>query len=605
VATLFAPTPSCEASCYNVRIRMRKRRLIRQQKKSSTAPPPAGTKGLLSPWNLGLVTIALVAGVFLVYSPALNFQFILDDHRFLGDPRLQSSGHLWEYFTSYVWAQSVGAPVSFYRPVFVLWLRLNFILSGMSSWGWHLLSIVKHVTVAVLLGLLVWKLLRDRVAALIASTLFALHPAQTESVAWITVPDPLMSAAVVCTLLLYLIYAERVPADCQPAEKSNQRSRQQIRVKSKDDYSTVWLMASAAACLTALMAKETAIVLPAILFALALITPFAKPGREQIAGGKSSGFGVRLVSAVRETLPFLGVTVVYLLLRINALGGRLSPPTQHLPWGTVLLSWPAVLWFYVKVMLWPVRSHAFADPSLVDTFSTRTVLLPTLGVCCALALLIGVCVWAWKTARRELPDREAAGVNRALLLGATLLVLPVLLALNLNALNPGDFLHGRYTYLPLTGLMLLVATGWHLAKKRHTILLVAAGLLAAVFSVLAFRQEGAWKDDLTVFTVAHQNAPHNEPVAMNLVRARVQIALELADAGRCDEAVPTFEEAIGQYPQDWYAWAGLGECRFKRNDLPGAEQSLRRAAELSHEPRITQAWQQVRAKMGLSSAPLQ
>jgi Flp pilus assembly protein TadD len=125
-----------------------------------------------------------------------------------------------------------------------------------------------------------------------------------------------------------------------------------------------------------------------------------------------------------------------------------------------------------------------------------------------------------------------------------------------------------------------------------------------LFGVLTVQQEGMWKDDLTVFTAAHQIAPQNEPVAKNLVSARVQIAAELADVGRCDEAVPTFEEAIQKYPQEWFAWAGLGECQFKRNDLAGAEKSLRRAAELSHEPRIVQAWELVRKKLGLGSVPL-
>ena len=63
-----------------------------------------------------------------------------------------------------------------------------------------------------------------------------------------------------------------------------------------------------------------------------------------------------------------------------------------------------------------------------------------------------------------------------------------------------------------------------------------------------------------------------------------------------------FEEAIRQYPQDWFAWAGLGECSFKLDDLPKAEQSLRRAFELSHEPRVREEWQAVRAKMGLAPA---
>ncbi len=535
-----------------------------RQRKVSTAAPPAGEKELLSPLTVYLIALALAVGVFAIYSPSLNFPFILDDHRFVGDPRVQSPGHVWEYFTNYVWSQYKGGPMSFYRPLFVLWTRMNFVLSEMSAWGWHLFSIVKHLLVAVLLGLLSWKLLRDRVAALIAATLFATHPAQTESVAWVTVPDPLMAAAVLGTLLLYLKYADRISADGRAH----------------------WLIASAAVCLAAMMTKETAVVLPAVLFAMALVMPSGK-----------SGWKDRLVSAFRQTIPFLGATALYLLLRLNALGGQVSSVTQHLPWSTVLLSWPATLWFYVKVLLWPVRLRAFADPTLAETFSVRGVLLPGLGVCCAAAVLVWACVWGWRKARRE------ANVQRALLLGALLLVLPILLTLNLNSLNPGDFLHGRYTYLPLTGLMLLLATGWHLVKKGRIVLLVTAGLVAITFSALTMQQESAWKDDLTVFTVAHQNAPHNEFVARNLVNAHVQIALQgLDEGGRCEDAVPIFEQATQQYPQEWFAWAGLGECFVKLNDLPRAEQSLRRASELSREPRVTEAWREVRARMGLSSA---
>jgi tetratricopeptide (TPR) repeat protein len=269
----------------------------------------------------------------------------------------------------------------------------------------------------------------------------------------------------------------------------------------------------------------------------------------------------------------------------------------------VLLSWPATLWFYVKVLFWPIRSRAFADPILADSFSLRGVVLPGLGVCCAGIILAAGCAWAWRKARRDLPEREAAGVERALLLGTLLLVLPILLVLNLNALNPGDFLHGRYTYLPSTGLMLLLATAWHLANKARIVLLFAAGLVAVGFSVLTVRQESAWKDDLTVFTVAHQDAPHNAPVAQHLADAEVQVALALDEEDRCDEAIPIFEQVLQQYPQDWFAWAGRGECLFKLNDLTGAEQSLHRASELSHEPRVTEQWQQLRAKMGLPSAP--
>ena len=83
----------------------------------------------------------------------------------------------------------------------------------------------------------------------------------------------------------------------------------------------------------------------------------------------------------------------------------------------------------------------------------------------------------------------------------------------------------------------------------------------------------------------------------------MQVALGLDEQDRCAEAMPMFEQAIQQYPQDSFAWAGRGECFFKLNDLVEAEQSLHRAADLSHEPRVIEQWQALRARMGLPSAP--
>lgn len=554
--------------------------------------PLTAVPELLSVRTSLVVALCLGAVVFAVYSPGLNFQFVLDDHRFTGDPRIQFPDHVWDYFANYVWAQFTGGPPSFYRPLFLLWLRMNFILSAMSPWGWHLLSIVKHLAVAVLLGLLVLRLLRDRVAALVAATLFALHPAQTESVAWVTVPDPLMSAAILGALLLYLRWIAVVPQG-----RSHERtSRKSARSRKAAQPQMYWLVASAAVCFAALLAKETSIIFPVLIFALPLLVPRGENG--------DADFRVRLRRALRHTVPFLCVTGLYLLMRFHALGGKLASRTQSLPWSTVLLSWPATLWFYVKVLLWPDHSRAFADPTLAQRFSFRGVIMPGLGVACAVAILAWALIWAWKKARRDLPAQDAANVEYALVIGTLLLGLPILLTLDLNALNPGDFLHGRYTYLPSAGLMLLVATVWHVAGELRVPLLPAAGLLAVVFAVLAVSQEKQWKDDLTVFTVAHELAPHNAPVAKNLADAHVQVALQLADDGRCSEAMPVFQQVSQEYPQDWYAWAGLGDCFVQLNNLPKAEDSLRRAAELSHDSRVMQQWQELRAHMGLpNSAP--
>jgi hypothetical protein len=69
----------------------------------------------------------------------------------------------------------------------------------------HFFSVVKHL---LAVAMLVWRLLRERAAVLLAMSLFAMHPSHTESVAWISVPDPLMAAGVLGSLLLYFQFAD-------------------------------------------------------------------------------------------------------------------------------------------------------------------------------------------------------------------------------------------------------------------------------------------------------------------------------------------------------------------------------------------------------------
>jgi tetratricopeptide (TPR) repeat protein len=524
-----------------------------------------------------------------LYSPSLGFQFILDDHRFTADPRIQNSGHLWDYFTTFVWAQFTGADPSFYRPVFLLWMRLNSLISGLSAWGWHLLSMAKHALVAALVGLLAWKLLRDSWGAVLAALLFALHPAQTESVSWVTVPDPLMAAAVLCSLYLYRNHLDRIAHPTATVRKKKPRNT----AGGYDSPSSVWLLTSAAAYFAAVLAKETAIVVPVIIFALAF--------REAslIAG---DSLATRFKRALRDIVPFAVATAVYLLLRLNALNWNVATTTQPLAWKTIMLSWPAILWFYVKTMLWPVRSYAFADPILIDHFSARAVLLPLLLVLSLVGAMCVVVVWIRRGATM-LPAAEASDVDFALIIGTLLLILPILPALNLNALNPGDFLHGRYTYLPLAGLALILASLCRFAGRVRIAALAAVGAIAVAYTPFTLAQQKQWKDDLTVFTAAHELAPHNAPVARNLADARVRDALLLEEDGHCPEAIPVFEEISREYPDDWYPLAGLGYCYAQSNDFVRAEDFLHRAADRSHDSGIIRQWQELRAQMGLP--PLQ
>ena len=299
-------------------------------------------------------------------------------------------------------------------------------------------------------------------------------------------------------LLCYLRYLEgNVRAGAQTSRRKSRKTHEGKTPRRP----IAWLAASVAAYFAALLAKETAIIFPAVIVGLDLCL---KPSLDSPKGrGRSAIVSTSVSGAFRHVAPFLYFTVLYLAMRFNALGSTLGAATQHLSWSTVTLSWPGTLWFYVKVLFWPVRSYSFADPTLVEAFSLRGVALPLLGLVSAAMIMAGAMFWGWRKARRELSEEETLGVGIALVAGTLLMVLPLLLTLNLNALNPGDFLHGRYTYLPLAGLMLLVATLCHMAGKSRPFLLCAGGALAIAFAALTFVQGKQWKDDATVFTIAH------------------------------------------------------------------------------------------------------
>ena len=116
---------------------------------------------------LGLI----LAVVFLAYLDTLWFQFVHDDRfQILGNTWLRSWKYLPRYFTADVWA--FEHPVfrgTFYRPIFLLWFRLQYLVFGLNPWGWHLSTVLCHMGVTVLAFYTAVRLLEDRVAALFAT----------------------------------------------------------------------------------------------------------------------------------------------------------------------------------------------------------------------------------------------------------------------------------------------------------------------------------------------------------------------------------------------------------------------------------------------------
>ena len=156
-----------------------------------------------------------IAATTLVYANSLSGAFVFDDTKQIaGNPSLHSWSNVLRAFTNDVWSFERGTlttdlPPPYYRPLFTIYLTLNYQLFGLWEPGWHLMNLLVHTTATVFVYYLLRRLSGDNVVALLAALLFGLHPAHVESVSWISgIPDPLAALFYVPSLIWYVRYRE-------------------------------------------------------------------------------------------------------------------------------------------------------------------------------------------------------------------------------------------------------------------------------------------------------------------------------------------------------------------------------------------------------------
>src|SRR3982751_1700294 len=148
-------------------------------------------------WWFGLL---LVVATAIAYSPAWNGKPIWDDNAHITQPELRSGHGLVEIWTR------LGATQQYYPLVHsVFWIEQK--LWGDSVLGYHLVNILLHAAGALVLFQI---LLRLKIpGAWFAAGLFALHPVQVESVAWISeLKNTLSGLFFFCSILTYLNFDE-------------------------------------------------------------------------------------------------------------------------------------------------------------------------------------------------------------------------------------------------------------------------------------------------------------------------------------------------------------------------------------------------------------
>src|SRR6202041_1705113 len=113
-----------------------------------------------------------------------------------------------------------------------------------------------------------------------------------------------------------------------------------------------------------------------------------------IPGGKNSSAGTpgNVKSALRETLPFLAVTVFFFGVRLAVLHSFRAGSAPWLSRSAVLLTAPSVFLFYLRHLIWPVGLRLFYDFVPVLSVRSPQFWVPLAG----LATLAGCALLGWR-----------------------------------------------------------------------------------------------------------------------------------------------------------------------------------------------------------------
>jgi len=421
----------------------------------------SGAFGL--PWN-SLYVMASMFAALLVSVNTLRNDFAFDDLALIvQNSSIKSLHNLPRFFTDSLWAvsqESIWRSEAYFRPVFLSLLTLNHALFGESPWGWHLASVLLHTAVTLLVFLVCREVSGRDWLSLIAATLFAVHPAHAEAVAWASGASVLlMSLFSLAAFYLYLLHRKTGRA--------------------------AFLALALACALLAILSNEAALALP-ILIAYWELARADQPERRK-----------RFIDALRFAGAFMLPVVVYLLMRHAAIGSAVFGSAGRFI-GAGLLTLPVALAKYLWLLIVPT---GYSIQHYTEPVSSAA------GVAFIGSLLLVIALGAAVYLSR----------SRTLWFAAAWFIIWLAPALiSWRILDPVYFVQERYLYLASMGFCLAVALGIErLAGLRmpgasgRAAAAALAVIIVLIFGAIHINQNRVWRNTVALYEHSVRVAPRS------------------------------------------------------------------------------------------------
>ncbi len=497
-----------------------------------------------------LLSVATLA----TYSRVRNNPFVgFDDQAYIVRNLHVQGGVTWKMVS---WAFT-STEQSNWHPLTWLSHALDCQFYGLNPRGHHLTSVFLHTINVLLLFLLLLKATGCRGRSLLVAGLFALHPFNVESVAWLAERKNVLSTVFFLAALgAYGWYAAK------PGIKR---------------YVVVGVLFA-----LGLAAKPMVITLPFVLLLLdfwplqrlegwgpkALPAPRGDKSRKQQAAGETVAPSLSFPSLpasrlVLEKLPLLVFAAGSAVITVIAQRSTALRSLSQIPLDERLENALYSYAMYVWKALWPTR--------LVLYYPHPTHNLGWWQLGLALLFLLGVSGLAWN-------QRS----TRPYLITGWLWYLGTLVPV-IGIVQVGDqAMADRYAYVPLIGIFVMVVWGiadW--ADSRNVSLglrWATSAVVLAALSFLTWRQIGYWRSDYDLWTHALEITRVNYLAETNLASA-------LRKLGRAQDALPHYQAAERLNPGQPARHINLAADLAESGHLQEAIAEYQTAADLTDQPR--------------------
>jgi tetratricopeptide (TPR) repeat protein len=463
---------------------------------------------LLTPQSRGFGGAVLIAvAVLWAYWPALNGGFVFDDELLLANnPMIRASDGLYRY-----WFTKEALD---YWPITNSTFWLEWRLWGMNTTGYHATNIILHICDA----LMIWLVLR-RLAVpwpWLAAMLFAVHPVNVESVAWITQRKNVLALLFSLLSILWWLNADGQPF-INPATLRRGSPKQSLR--SNRTTFSIWYFLSLLVFVAAMLSKGSVAIVPLGM----LLIVWWRHGRITWHD---------LIHCAPFFIVAGALTAVDLWFQTHGTGDviREATPIQR------LLGAGAVIWFYLGKALLPVNL-AFIYPQWDIQTGNLFWWLPTFAALAVTAFLMG---------KRN--SRQTFWIRPVLVawLFFCIALMPVMGFADVGYMRH-SLVADHYEHIALIGVVALAATAFCFGyKKFHAKLFsraiaAVAGIIVLLFTVLTWQQSRLYANALALFGDTVKKNPDSWIVQSDY-------GLELSRRGKPEEAISHFQAALRLNP---------------------------------------------------------